>query len=695
MASDVSKITKSHLARFGYVYIRQSTQYQVENNQESTLRQYEMKQTLISLGWESDRIVVIDEDLGMSGKTTTERKGFQRLMADLINEKVGAIAMLEASRLSRSSSDWTKLVEVCVMTDTLLVDAEGIYDPKEFNDGLVLDLKGTISAAELHFLQERMRGGLLNKARRGDLERFLPIGYESDLDGRTVKTPDIGIRDTLDQFFALFRQIKTAYGVTCYYDEHDMTFPCRIRNRGRPDEVIWAPLTAGRALDILHNPFYAGRYVFGRTQVQWVRGVRRPVKVPEEKWHANIPNHHEAYITEEEYKTNQILLQQNTQQFAQDGDNERKTAPREGECLLQGIVYCARCGCRMQVHYGFNSTRKIKIPRYVCSNRNEEGPSGCHIYLAALPIDDVVVKAAISKLTPNILHLTAVIHDEVVARKKDHLRHFELQLERAKHEEENARYRYFHADPTNRLVIPELEANWNRKLTEARDAQARYDEELKKIDQISEEQSRAFLEKLTSLDENFKTTWNNPSLENADKKRLIRCIVEDVTLKRSETEYKCTVQIRYQGGATEEIETPVALPRYVRIATPQSVLDFLRRESYSHPYTELTDMLNAQGYTRACKRPFTCKCVHRIMKDYEIPSMKQHYLDAGWISMADMAAKLGVTTVKLRYDVMHGKYRGEWRVVEKDRNTILFYPDPNASQVPYPTWDPERIEILR
>ena len=248
MASDISKITASHLSRLGYVYIRQSTQYQVENNQESTLRQYEMKNTLIALGWEAERIVVIDEDLGFSGKTTTERKGFQRLMADLVNEKAGVVATLEASRLSRSSSDWARLIEVCIMTNTLLVDAEGVYDPKEFNDGLVLDLKGTISAAELHFLQERMRGGLINKAKRGELRRYLPIGYEHDIDDKPVKSPDASVREAVEQFFELFREIKSAYGVAAYYDEHDMNFPCRLRKRNRPDEVVWEPLNLNPGL---------------------------------------------------------------------------------------------------------------------------------------------------------------------------------------------------------------------------------------------------------------------------------------------------------------------------------------------------------------------------------------------------------------------------------------------------------------
>lgn len=687
MASGSSKITESHLSRKGYVYIRQSTQYQVENNQESTMRQYDMKKRLVELGWDADRIVILDQDLGFSGKTVAERKGFQILMADLINEKVGAVATLEASRLSRSSSDFAKLIEVCVMTNTLLVDAEGVYDPKEFNDGLILDIKGTISAAELHFLQERMRGGLINKAQRGELKRYLPIGYEYDLDNNVVKATDISVKEAVEQFFTLFRQIKSAYGLACYYDEHDMKFPCRLRMRSRADEVIWDTLNEERALAMIHNPFYTGRYVFGRTQVTWVRGTRRPMPAPEEKWHANIPNHHEAYITEEEFNTNQLILSQNRQQFLPDGDNDRKTAPREGECLLQGIAYCARCGSRMHAIYGYNEKKKAMIPKYCCSGKRMDGPYECGIIVGAIPIDEAVAKAAVSKLAPNIVNLTADIHEEVVARKKDHLRYFELQLQKAKQEEESAKVRYFSADATNRLVIPELEAHWNKKLYALNAAQERYDEEVKKASLVAEEETNEFLSKLTSLGEDFEKAWNNPLLENADKKRLIRCIIEDVTLRRYETEYKCRVQIRYQGGATEEIDVPIPAPRYVRIATPEPVLDFLRVESYNHPACELSDLLNEKGFTRECKRPFTPKCVHRIMKSYKIPSMKRHYLDAGWVSTKEMAEKLGVVPATLRYRIDHENYPGAWRVV--DCGEILFYPDPEAKDVSYPVFTDE------
>lgn len=237
------KIQAKHLSRTGYVYIRQSTTYQVMANTESTMRQYALRDRMVALGWDGTMVKVIDADLGISGKSADNREGFQVLMADVANGLVGAVACIEASRLSRSSSDWTRLIEICSMTDTLIIDSDGVYNPNDFNDRILLGMKGTMSEAELHFLQERMRGGLLNKAQRGELCGFLPIGYEFDLDDRVIKTNNLEIREAVEQLFRQFRIIKTASGVVRYYHEHGMTFPVRRRNRGHTREIIWQRLT--------------------------------------------------------------------------------------------------------------------------------------------------------------------------------------------------------------------------------------------------------------------------------------------------------------------------------------------------------------------------------------------------------------------------------------------------------------------
>ena len=232
-----AKITASHLSRTGYVYIRQSSAHQVASNTESTLRQYALRDRLLALGWDQSLIQIIDSDLGISGKASDNREGFMRLMADVANGKVGAIACIEASRLSRCSADWARLIEICTMTETLLIDADGIYNPNDFNDRLLLGLKGTMSEAELHFLQERMRGGLLNKAKRGELKWFLPIGYEYDCDDNIIKSPDLRIRETVEQFFEMFRIKKSGSSVVAHFTENNMSFPLRIRTKGHCGEI--------------------------------------------------------------------------------------------------------------------------------------------------------------------------------------------------------------------------------------------------------------------------------------------------------------------------------------------------------------------------------------------------------------------------------------------------------------------------
>lgn len=661
------KISSRHLSRTGYVYIRQSTSYQVMANTESTIRQYALRERLAALGWDASLIHTIDSDLGVSGKKSDSREGFQRLMADVANGMVGAIACIEASRLSRCSGDWARLIEICSMTDTLIIDTDGIYNPNDFNDRLLLGLKGTMSEAELHFLQERMRGGLLNKAKRGELKRFLPIGYEYDLDDRVVKTPDIQVRECIDHFFSLFRTLKSGYAVVNYYAENDMKFPLRIRRRGRCGEVLWEELNEERAVAMLHNPFYTGAYIYGRTQVKWMPdGKRRSVPVPQEEWHANIPDHHEAYITQEEFDLNQAVLRENSQQWEETG---KRSAPREGTALIQGICFCGKCGGRMHSIYGYSQATGRLLPKYVCGGTRINGPDGCSESVSAEGIDDAISELVAQKLAPDVLAVTADVRAEVNRRRQEHMRCFELQLEKARHEEDMARIRYMSVDPTNRLVALELEADWNRKLRGLDEARRKLDEEAGR-NQASSESELA--EAIQNISRDFKRIWNAPGLKNDDRKRIIRYLIKDVTIKRTD-HHTAVVQICFQGGAVQTLEAPIAKPRYKVIETPKDVIDFLRKEAESHPYTQLTAMLNEQGYSRQCGRPFTPKNVHRIMKDYGIKSMKQRYLDRGWLTLYEMAERVGITPAGLSYQVKHGIYQGDFVVVE-DRGTMLFAP---------------------
>ena len=664
-----SKITARHLSRIGYVYIRQSTTYQVSSNTESTLRQYGLRERLLALGWDESLVSVIDDDLGISGKSADNREGFTRLMADVANGKVGAVACIEASRLSRCSVDWSRLIEICTMTETLLIDTDGIYNPNDFNDRLLLGLKGTMSEAELHFLQERMRGGLLNKAKRGELKRYLPIGYEYDYDDNVVKTPDLRVREAVEQFFDLFRIKKTGCAVVAYYAENNMSFPVRPRIKGLSHEIRWEKLNLERAIAILHNPFYTGAYIFGRTQTKWTEGgKRRPVPVPEEEWHVNIPDHHEAYITAEEFNTNQAMLQANTQQW---GGSDKNTPPREGFALLQGICYCGFCGHRMTPVYSTSRATGKQLARYICSNTRGKGnPKRCPQSVPVDAVDEAISNIVEEKLKPEAIALTVQVQNEVSRRKQDHLRYFELQLESARHEEDLARARYMSVDPTNRLVALQLETEWNKKIRLREEASSRFEEETRKTESSS---CTEVEEAAKSIGENFSRVWNNPSVRNEDRKRIVRYLIKDVTLLKSES-YSAKIGICFQGGATCETEVAIPKPRYMRISITPDVLAFLEENAESFNYQELAERLNDGGFSRACNRPFNRSNVFRIMKDHGIKNMKQRYLEKGWLSIKDAAARQAISVPTLRYRVRVGAYTGQYKVVEEN-GTMLFAPE--------------------
>lgn len=663
----ITKINASHLSRIGYVYIRQSTSYQVSSNTESTLRQYALRDRLISLGWDQSLVHIIDSDLGISGKSTDNREGFTKLMADVAIGKVGAVACIEASRLSRCSGDWSRLIEICSMTDTLLIDTDGIYNPNDFNDRLLLGLKGTMSEAELHFLMERMRGGLLNKANRGELRFPLPVGYEFDYDDRIIKTSDIRVRSIVEQFFEVFRIKKAASAVVTYFAKNNMEFPIRPRIDGHIRDIAWGHLNGDRALAILRNPIYAGTYAYGKFQTKWVNGKKRQIAVPEGEWLVNIPNNHEAYITREEYEMNLSILRENSKRYGTPG---KKTVPRNGAALLQGICFCGRCGYAMSPRYSTHSTTGQLTVRYGCDRlRYDGGKTDCGVSMSADAIDKAISKIVVEKLSPEVISLTVQVQQEVVKRERDHLRYYELQLENAKHEEEKARLRYMSVDPTNRLVALQLETEWNNKLRARESALERYNAESMRTSADSHE---ALMEAAKTVCENFSKVWFDPNTKYEDKKRILRYLIRDVTLLKTDV-YTVKIGICFQGGATQEIEVELPKPVYIQEAPSREVLDFIDKNADRHTIAQLTLLLNENGFIRTCKRPFNRNSVQHIMRVYGIRNMKQRYIDKGWISMKDVAEKMGISYAAIKYRIQTKKYTGEYIQVD-DAGTLFFNP---------------------
>jgi len=362
------KVKTAHLKRNAYLYIRQSTLRQVFDNSESTKRQYALRQRAVALGWSEDRIIVIDSDLGQSGASAADREGFQRLVTEVSLGQAGIVLGLEVSRLARNSADWHRLLEICALTNTLILDEDGIYDPAHFNDRLLLGLKGTRSEAELHVLRARLQGGILNKARRGELIMRPPVGLSYGSERRLVFDADQQVQAALRLLFDTFRRTGSATATVKVFQRQGLLFPRRVHTGSRKGELVWAILGHSQVLRILHNPRYAGAFVYGMSHTRrTIDGGIKIVRVPNDQWEILIPGTHPGYISWEDYERNLRCLRQSAQAM---GWERRKSPAREGPALLQGLILCGRCGERMTVRY--HSRQGRLWPEYVCQREGVE-----------------------------------------------------------------------------------------------------------------------------------------------------------------------------------------------------------------------------------------------------------------------------------------------------------------------------------
>jgi len=532
------KVRTTHLERSAYLYIRQSTLRQVAENQESTKRQYALRQKAMALGWPKEQIVVIDNDLGHSGSSAADRIGFQKLVAEVSLGRAGIVLGLEVSRLARSSTDWHRLLEICALTDTLIMDEDGIYQPNDFNDRLLLGLKGTMSEAELHVLQARMRGGLLNKAKRGELKVPLPIGFVYDEEDRVILDPNQQVQAAIRLLFRTFRRTGSAFATVMAFNKQGIEFPRRLHKGFRKGELVWTKLTTSRTLQILHNPRYAGAFFYGKMQMQKkVDGTRSYTKKSQEDWHVFLPDAHEGYITWEEFEDNQRRLLENAQAH---GIDRRKSPPREGPALLQGLVICGICGGRMTVRYHQRGTRLV--PDYVCHRKGIEHAQKKCQQIPGATIDAAIGELLLEVITPLALEVTLAVQEELTARKKEVEELYKKQLERLRYEVELARRRFMRVDPDNRLVANELEAEWNKKLRELAAAEEKYARQCQTEQEEHSENARSEIMKIAS---DFPELWRNPAVGERERKRILRLILEDVTLIKNKN---ITVQVRFKGG---------------------------------------------------------------------------------------------------------------------------------------------------
>ena len=667
-----AKVTADHLRKQAILYVRQSTLHQVKENRESTALQYDLKHHAQELGWNDKQTVVIDEDLGHSGATAADRSGFQRLVAEVSLGRVGLVMGLSVSRLARNNADWHRLLEICALTGTLIVDEDGIYDPNHFNDRLILGLKGTMSEAELHMLRARLIGGLLNKARRGELWVRPLNGYVYDESQRLVLDPDAQIQGAVRLLFETFRRTGSAGQVVKHFTKHSILWPCRLFEGKRDGKVVYRKLQRGMVLNILHNPRYAGAFVYGRTRTRrGPDGRPHTCSLARDNWRVFLPNAHPGYISWEEYKTNQAKLLEN-------GHSEGRDSPgpaREGSALLQGLVLCGRCGLRMTVRY-----RVLKghhISNYVCARRGIETAGPICQFIVGVGVDEAVGKAAVEAVTPAALDVALQIFEDLRARKAevDRLRH--AQVERAREEAELAQRQYMLARPENRLVVDTLERQWNDCMAKLAQAEAEY-ARAAKADGALEPSSEA-RERIATLASDFPRVWKDPRTSARDRKRMLRLLIDDVTLARDEE--LIHIHIRWKGGATTSLEIPRPRSSFELVRTPAAVINEIRTLATEQTDDQIACTLNSRGYRSGTGKSFTGHRVNHLRFDYGIESYRQHLQRSGWLTLPEIALKIGVHP----HTAWTYAKKGLLRSVRADAKHLLFEPPMGRSRFACPS----------
>jgi DNA invertase Pin-like site-specific DNA recombinase len=607
------KIRPDHLDRLAVIYVRQSTLFQVRENTGSTTRQYDLVKRAADLGWTQASIQVVDQDQGQSGSSAVGRDGFQWLVAEVGLGHVGAVLSLEVSRLARSCSDWYRLLEICALTETLVIDDEGIYDPGAHNDRLLLGFKGSMSEAELHWLKSRLQGGKMTKAEQGQLRFRLPIGLVYDPVGRIVLDPDEAVQEAVRLVFSLFEQSTSALAVVSAFARQHLRFPTRWWGGKRADELIWSRLSHERVLNILHSPLYAGAYVYGRTKFRSrllpgeeprVKGRTR--RLPQEDWPIVLLDAHPGYITWEQFLHNQRQLDDNRTWRAE----EHRGAVRKGPSRVLGIILCGSCGRRMSIRY----QRDGSVLMYECHQLHSQLAMRTCQTMRGDRIDQAVVACFLEAIEPAHLEVALAALDQVEARAKQVENQWHRQIERAQYEADLARRRYKAVDPDNRLVARSLEKEWNEKLAEV--------DKLEREHRLVPKPAALLLttaqrEQIRRLAHDLPAIWHASTTTFVERKQLMRWLIKDVTLsKRGNV---IDVAIRWQ---TEAL-TALSIPRYKRSweerQTSPHVVERVREWSPTQTATQIATLLNEEGLRPGLGGSFTASKVDWIRVAYSIP----------------------------------------------------------------------------
>jgi DNA invertase Pin-like site-specific DNA recombinase len=647
-----SIVTAAHRAKLAYVYIRQSSVGQVIRHSESTDLQYCLLERAVNLGWPRDRVRVIDDDLGKSGASAQDRLGFQSLIADVGLGQVGLVISLDASRMARNNSDWYQLLDLCSIFGVLIADSERLYDPRTYHDRLILGLSGMMSEAELHQLRIRLHAGARHKAERGELRTHLPVGLLRLRDGAVVLNPDEEVQARLRLIFSKFAELGSARAVRNYLAKEHLLVPARPNRGPVPNDTQWELPRSQAILHILHNPAYAGAYVYGRRVTDPAR--RKPgqpgsgvIQLPIDKWAVCLKDVYPAYISWETYLANQARLQANRNEYNQGG----KGVPREGKALLQGIVICGRCGRRLSIRYtGPQGT----YPVYRCSASAKEFGGPLCQEVRALGLDAEVERLLLAALEPERITLALEALDQLELEMKTLERQWQLRLDRARYESQRAQRQYHLVEPENRLVARQLEKEWEEKLRALELVEQEYEAwKRENRNEITPEDRREIL----SLGEDLPKVWNAETTTNADRKYLLQLLIKEVIVDQKREAGKLWFQINWQtGAATPHIitRTCISYREHGEVEKIKQRVRELNRQGLTDKL--IAERLNAEGLRTTYGEPFNYKNIHDLRQRWEIPNVKEAGLNPDRLRWADGSYTVRgvVETIGVTKDTVHG-----------------------------------------
>jgi len=630
-----SKLTAERLSRRAIVYVRQSSPGQVIQNQESKRRQYGLADRARELGF-SD-VSVIDDDLGRSGSGLIERPGFQRLVAEVCSGEVGAIFCIEASRLARNGRDWHHLIELCGMTNAVVVDPDGIYDPGIINDRLLLGLKGTMSEFELNLLRQRSLEAIRQKAKRGELQFCLPVGFCWAPTGKIEIDPDRRVQEALNLAFAKMTELGSMRQVLLWFRREKVCLP----SVDRPgDKVVWKLPVYNTIIHLLRNPMYAGAYVFGKTEARTKVVNGRAHKTsghfkPVATWTVLIRDHHPGYISWEQFARNQEIIAANSNMKSR----MLRRSGRGGRSLLAGILRCGRCGRMLRVVY--SGTRGI-IPRYQCNGAHiNHGENWC-ISFGGLRVDEAVAKQVLDAISGNAVEAALEAADEVRKQQQQQRKTLEFELEQARYEAQLAARRYEAVDPENRLVAAELEFRWNAALQKATEGE----EKLQKFDAGGSVPmpDRAVL---MSLAQDLPAVWNAPTTDMRLKQRIVRILIDEIVVDINEKDHEVVLLIHWAGGRHSELRVKKKRSGEHGRCTTLDAIEVMRQMAVSHTDEQIATTLNRLGLQTGTGNSWNEQRVYSARRYHQLPAFDSHRASA-FLTLEQAAGRLAVSPGTIR-----------------------------------------------